>query len=402
MGGARPPRPAAAGLAESDLVTLYSVGVVRPVAAGESLAPEPGAFYFVVEGPLELRAPSNGMTLDLGLLARGDCVEGAADAGGLSYTMTAGGASSVIELSALAFDLLPPVTQRTLARIAASSSARRFDALAARHAAVSARSVELMAVVTATGRASRVLDVPAMREALAEIPALPVQAIGLAVKLLDDRTHAEEMVESIKNDPALASLVLKRVNSSYYGLETKVSDHYRALLLLGTVSVYQLILESAVESVIPDVPESREIQARATLVAVLAYEIALVSGQVNPLVASTIGLLHNIGDSIALLIRRTRPDVAGLLDCIESPALGATVLAGWGLPERVHAVVQRQDQPAGAAAGRARRARRGSRRAVSRAGVPRRAARGRDAAGPRRRVHGAPRPARDELRELLP
>jgi HD-like signal output (HDOD) protein len=138
---------------------------------------------------------------------------------------------------------------------------------------------------------------------------------------------------------------LKRVNSSFYGLETKVSDHYRALLLLGTASVYQLILESAVESVIPDVPESREIQARATLIAVLAYEITLVSGRVNPLVASTIGLLHNIGDSIALLIRRTRPEVAGLLDCIESPVLGATVLAGWGLPERVHAVVQRQDQP---------------------------------------------------------
>ncbi len=189
------------------------------------------------------------------------------------------------------------------------------------------------------------LAVPQLREALAQIPALPVRATGLASKLLDDRTHGDEVVESIKNDPALASLILKRVNSAYYGLETKVSDHYRALLLLGTATVYQLILESAVDSVIPDVPESREIQARASLISVLAYEIGLASGHGNPLVVSTIGLLHNVGDSIARLIRRTRPDVAGLVDCIDSPALGAAVLTGWGLPERVSQVVERQDQP---------------------------------------------------------
>ena len=64
-----------------------------------------------------------------------------------------------------------------------------------------------------------------------------------------------------------------------------------------------------------------------------------------PLLASTTGLLHNIGDSIALLIRRIRPEAAGLLDCVESPALGAAVLTGWGLPERVAQVVERQDQP---------------------------------------------------------
>ena len=90
---------------------------------------------------------------------------------------------------------------------------------------------------------------------------------------------------------------------------------------------------------------SRDIQARATLTAVLAYEIALASGQVNPLLASTIGLLHNIGASIGLLVRKTRPEVAELLDCVESPALGAAVLTGWGLPERVFEVVARQDQP---------------------------------------------------------
>src|SRR5438045_9095479 len=37
MGGARPPRPAVAGLTESDLVTLYSVGALRAIAEAPTL-----------------------------------------------------------------------------------------------------------------------------------------------------------------------------------------------------------------------------------------------------------------------------------------------------------------------------------------------------------------------------
>jgi HD-like signal output (HDOD) protein len=207
------------------------------------------------------------------------------------------------------------------------------------------RSAQLAASVKdGPAQARRMLALPLLRQALGEIPALPVHATGLAAKLLDDRTRVDDAVESIKNDPALASLVLKRVNSAHYGLETKVSDHYHALLLLGTATVYQLLMESAIESVVGDLPETRDIQARATMLSVLGYEIALATGQENPLLASTIGLLHNIGDSLALLIRRSRPEAAGLLDLVAGPVLGASVLAGWGLPERVYQVVERQQQ----------------------------------------------------------
>lgn len=306
----------------------------------------PDTCYVVKDGTLEIRATTEGTTLDLGVVARGDCLT-AGDAGTVAYTVTAREVSNVVELSGMAFDLLPPATQRALSQTIAASSARRFNALVVQHVAAAGRNALLASAVKGLPARSRLLlDLPPLRQALNEIPALPVQATGLAIKLLDDRSRADDVVESIKNDPALASLVLKRVNSAHYGLESKVSDHYRALLLLGTATVYQLLLESAVESVVGDGPETREIQARATMVSVLAYEIAMASGQENPLLASTVGLLHNIGDSIALLLRRTKPDIAGLLDLVESPALGAAVLAAWGLPERVHQVVERHHQAA--------------------------------------------------------
>ncbi len=155
MGGARPPRPAVAGLTESDLVTLYSVGGVRAVAAGDGFAPLAGACCFVVEGPLELRATVDGATLPLGTVARGECFEAAADTSAVPYTLTAREAATVIEISALAFDLLPAATQRALGRIVTSSSARRFDALAARHAGVAARNAHLATALKAPAREPR-------------------------------------------------------------------------------------------------------------------------------------------------------------------------------------------------------------------------------------------------------
>jgi hypothetical protein len=98
------------------------------------------------------------------------------------------------------------------------------------------------------------------------------------------------------------------------------------------------------DEVLSDAPESREIQLRAHVVSALAYEVAHASGRLAPLVASTLGLLHNIGESVALLMR-DRPDAAPLMAIVEPEALGGAALAAWGLPERVHGVVARQREP---------------------------------------------------------
>ena len=343
----RPPRTAPRGLSEADLVTLYGTGVVRTIAAGEPLFPEhdaPEARYLVVDGPFELRTSIDGQPVELGLVGRGECLEVSSETGELPYSVIARDTGTAIEISAPAFELLPSALQRTLNTMLATSGARRFNTLAARHAAVAGRGMRLVAAMKkAAAEKNRALP-PAITKVLGEIPALPVHARGLAIKLLDDHSHADEIVESIKTDNALASLVLKRANSVQYAAGGQVSDHYRALLLLGTATVYQLMLESAVESVIPEAAEGRETQARATLTSVLAYEIALASRRENPLLASTIGLLHNVGYSVALFIRRTRPEVAKSLDGVATPALGGAVLAGWGLPERVYQVVERQDE----------------------------------------------------------
>jgi HD-like signal output (HDOD) protein len=329
---------------ELDLAALGSFGAIHTIASGQSWVPGDGVHGHgvVLHGALELRASP---TLSLGVVGRGECFDLVSD-GPRPYTLRACEPTTIIVLSPLAFELLAPAAQRALDRLAAAGATRRFDRVVAAQRASADRAAQLATWARGVvAQPSAILGSPPLRQALAEIPALPMNAIELTSKLLDERTHAADVVASIKNDPALAALVLKCVNPAHYGLAVKVSDYHHAFLLLGTHAVSQLVLESAVTRIMPDGPAARDIQTRAHLVSVLAYEIALRAPAVTPAVASTIGLLHNIGDSVALLIRGSRPELAALIDCVDSPSLGADVLAGWGVPARVHETVARQRVP---------------------------------------------------------
>lgn len=341
-------RPALAGLTEQDMVSLYSIAPIRTVPAGAALVRAGDVrphLVIVVDGALEVRWSRNGQELALATIGRGQCLDAAGE-GPSPHTVVAREVTTLLELQPAALEMVPAATQLALARTAAAASTTRFQALAERHAALATRGDELAAYARALEERTRAcLASPALGEIIAGIPRLPLYAMDLAGKLLDERTHADEVVESIKNNPSLAGLVLKRVNSAAYARPAPIADYYHAFLLLGTNTVYQLVLESGVEAVLPDTAEAREVQDHSHLVSVLARELALLAGGVPPLVLSTIGLLHDVGRTAALLLRETRPEIAGFVDLLEPAAFGGAVLASWGLPDRVVRVIDRQRQP---------------------------------------------------------
>jgi len=74
------------------------------------------------------------------------------------------------------------------------------------------------------------------------LPSLP--AVALEVLELTQQSDAKvgEIADAISKDPALASKILKTVNSSYYGLSQSVSTIQHAMLMLGMNSVKTLAL----------------------------------------------------------------------------------------------------------------------------------------------------------------
>lgn len=74
---------------------------------------------------------------------------------------------------------------------------------------------------------------------LPSLPAIAIQVIELCRK---EDINLREIAQTISNDPALSTKILKTVNSSFYGLSQPVSTITHALVILGLNSVKTLAL----------------------------------------------------------------------------------------------------------------------------------------------------------------
>lgn len=183
---------------------------------------------------------------------------------------------------------------------------------------------------------------------LASLPAVVMRAIEL---LNNDRTSSSEIGDIIGKDPALSARLLKIVNSAYYGFPTRIDTISRAITIVGTQELTDLILGASAINTFARIPNRLIDMAQF-------WEHSLYTGVICRILArqlhSTaaercfiIGLLHDIG---SLLLYRYRPDAASrclamaldsntpLTDAEQSvlgfdhAGLGADLMYAWQLP----------------------------------------------------------------------
>ncbi|QDU30234.1 phosphodiesterase [Anatilimnocola aggregata] len=148
---------------------------------------------------------------------------------------------------------------------------------------------------------------PARRESLErlfarmeQVAALP--GIAQRVLQLTDSEHvrADELREAIQNDPILVARILRRLNSSYYALSTKVTDLRTAISLLGFREIRNLAMTVCVSRMF-ETPGHHGTYRREALwehsvaVGAAARLVARVCGRGVPEEAYIAGLLHDLG-----------------------------------------------------------------------------------------------------------
>ncbi|WP_425615306.1 HDOD domain-containing protein [Anatilimnocola sp. NA78] len=148
---------------------------------------------------------------------------------------------------------------------------------------------------------------PARRESLErlfarmeQVAALP--GIAQRVLQLTDSEHVrtDELREAIQNDPILVARILRRLNSAYYALSTKVTDLRTAISLLGFREIRNLAMTVCVSRMF-ETPGHHGTYRREALwehsVAVGAASrlVARVCGRGVPEEAYIAGLLHDLG-----------------------------------------------------------------------------------------------------------
>lgn len=341
-----------AGLAERDIQTLFSLCEIKTLSPGDFLIKEGDTdqtAYLILKGEFQIIKHVNGQAKEIAVLRHGDWV------GEIAFRRKVPRTASAV---ATAASNVMAITQHTLGALSVETQLfflKKLNDLANER---NRRLIEQQKELDSLNR--RLLDricsdrlqgdlhygeSEIINRIIQKIPRLPSFAITLLIQLADNNISLRKAIELIKQDPSSVALVLKEINSSYYGLSHKVSDINRALMLLGFGRTYQLILAEGLRRSMPDTPVFRDLQTHCIAISNIAFALSLISQTGNASEVSTVGLLHDLGRGIILLLKKQNPALGILLDSLNHAKLGALLLKEWGMPDLLTRCVEFQSYP---------------------------------------------------------
>ncbi len=340
------------GIHEKILIGLYNAGAVKSLSAGDVLFREgerDRMIHLVLKGSLRLVKRSGTTARQIAVCQAGDvfCESLFFGNSGTLTAAVAAQSSLILSFPEPLLETLDPPLIAFITRKLSDFYQRRLQEHQVRLENLSAH-CDFMTRFARRNIVERTQDYTQSEMIvgmLKKVPQLPMYASRLAQMLLDANVSAKEVAALAKNDPSLVSAVLKRVNSAYYNWQKKISDFQHAVILLGFNQVYQLVIADGLRRTMPNTPPFRALHNHSVVISHLAYEIAQLVNRQQASMLSTVALLHDIGKSVLLLMKKQNPKLSVLIDLLDSAKLGALLLQEWNIPENVCRTVEMQDYP---------------------------------------------------------
>ncbi|HLK46747.1 MAG TPA: HDOD domain-containing protein [Bryobacteraceae bacterium] len=198
---------------------------------------------------------------------------------------------------------------------------------------------------------------------LRRLPPFPAVATKLLRLLSNDDVAVREIVSLIRADPALASELMRVVNSPLYGFPARISSIQNAVTLLGLQTVRSFALTVSMKGFLHTALRLdllRRIWRHSLACGILCDDIsaACSASQGSDDRAYTAGLLHNVG-RLGLFVAHPRAYAEMLAQPFEGDILereretfgldhceaGAWLARSWGLPQELEIVIARHHQP---------------------------------------------------------
>lgn len=133
----------------------------------------------------------------------------------------------------------------------------------------------------------------------ARLVSLPDVYLRLKAVLDDPNSNLADVAEVVVNDPAMTVRLLRIVNSAYFGLGVEIDTVSRAVGLLGTHEVHDLVLAAAVtqsfEGMSNDIMDMQNFWQRSVVCAITSRELASLCNVQDSERLFVVGLLRDIG-----------------------------------------------------------------------------------------------------------
>ncbi len=200
-----------------------------------------------------------------------------------------------------------------------------------------------------------------------ELASLPAVVMAAMEMLNNPHTSASDVGEIVSQDPALSIKLLKIVNSAFYGFPSQIDTIPRAITIVGTRELTDLILGSSAIQVFSRLPNRlinmQQFWEHSLYTGVVARILARHLRAPNTERCFVMGLLHDVG---ALILFRQKPDEAQrALDItgnskvplhiaerevfgFDHGAVGAELMHSWNLPDSFVAATRYHHQPSAA------------------------------------------------------
>jgi putative nucleotidyltransferase with HDIG domain len=199
-----------------------------------------------------------------------------------------------------------------------------------------------------------------------QLVSLPSVGVRVNEVVNDPNSTADDIGKLISQDPALAARVLRMANSPAYGLASQITTIARAVSIVGTQLIRDLVLASSTISAFKDIPNQlvslENFWDHSLYCGIAARLLAERRGMKHAETEFLAGLLHDIGQ---LVIFRKQPEAArrALLLSVEGPddlalhkaeqavfgfdhaQVGAELLRHWHFPALLVACVEKHHAP---------------------------------------------------------
>lgn len=144
-------------------------------------------------------------------------------------------------------------------------------------------------------------DLSRIIERFGNIPAMPNIVVKALSIIKDDNSGVKELSNIVSYDQALATKVLKLVNSAYYGFPSQITSITKGLALIGMTQGKNLIIATAMKPMLTT-KGSKDLWRHSIRCAMACEYLAKEQNIMDPSEAFALGFLHDIGKVVLTVL----------------------------------------------------------------------------------------------------